>query len=396
MIDISGIVGGPGVIMAAIRERFATHKTVRVDDAMLEGASIVKKTLHKYFYDYIKPKLSELHEYHQLMQGEYDDKWPFYRREEFSDSLDEQVETLLDNNAHMITADWLGNHVTETRLWEENAVHNFADGFAVDAVKVATWRAEDENAGPKTPAQILSAVGIVKTDIETMLNDRIQPTTEQVEQAVQNNMQEAAQRMHDTIVMMGYTGKELELMVDNASDSDEGLAQGGVQNLGGEWPGDWNAMKDGRSQWGVQGLANFLEQYSGVIPAPDPQVVEAEPDPYAEFGATTPTPKAPPLPAGATPPPAPAKRGRKKQADTEGCVPPELLMILKQHTGEDTNVLAAALGLSRQTFDNYAKGKGALKPDVKQAKTISDLLELKQLKLREAIGLLESIMVEVA
>lgn len=421
-LDVSAICGGPNAVLAAIRDEIAMERgRPDVRYLMTMGDKIVKARLNKYAYDIIFPKLETVYTMYTLMNGSYPEEFEksvraFQRAQadEWSSGLDDQIEKVFDEYNGIVSADFIGEHCAGNRLWEKDAIPALAGAFAKDAVRIATWHVGNDHGGPKTPAQVMSSVGLVERDFLDMLNTRIEPTEKEVEQHQMNSLADAVSRIHTVTSMMGMVGATLKANVDNASDDDEGLATGFVKLIGGEI-GDIPALRTARKQIGLDGLCTLIEsgEYGKMSEdawpaAPLPPVPAVPPTPPAAqtngavdlsmFGLPPmplATPANTPMTVAETqpvPPEAPKKRSRRKEAeDNPQALPPRLLVILEQFTGLNAQELGEIFGCARQSFVNYAKGKGILVPTPEQRAQLRGVLEQHGAALREAMDLLDGV-----
>jgi DNA-binding XRE family transcriptional regulator len=80
----------------------------------------------------------------------------------------------------------------------------------------------------------------------------------------------------------------------------------------------------------------------------------------------------------------PPKRTRGSKSTPPGALPQRLFEILKDNTGLKSEELGAAIGVSRQTFDNYAKGKAHCQPTAEGLNYLRNMLAQKIALLQEA------------
>jgi hypothetical protein len=428
-LDVSAICGGPTAVLAAIRNETAMQRgQFDARSLMTIGANIVKEKINKYVYDIIFPRIETVYTIYTMMNGPYPEKWEksdraFQRAQadEWSSGLDDQIEKLFDEYNGVVSADFIGEVCAGNRLWEPDAITTLAAAFTKDAVRIATWHAGKDHGGPKTNAQIMSAVGIVESDLRDMAATRIEPTEKEVEQYHMNSLADAVSRIHMTTSMLGIVGAALKAQVDNASDDDDGLATGFVNLIGGDL-GDIPALRDARKRIGLDGLCAMIENGNSAelaavsygiatlppLPGlPTPPAAALPPIPAAPvapaplfdlsaFGlapaqatdANTALPVAETLPQA---PPEKAPRKKTKAADDPQAMPARLLVIARDNTGLNSQELGLLFGCARQSYENYAKGKGALIPTAEQRAQFRGVLDKHMENLKEALTLLDAV-----
>jgi len=412
-LDVSAICGGPTAVLEAIRDEI---KMIRgktpLRDLMVIGDKIVRQRLHQYAYDVILPKLQAMYGIYEMMNGPFNPEWVnskrAFQRDAFDNwtaGLDDQIEVVFDEYNGVVTADFIGENSVGVALWEPGAIEALAGKFASDAVKVATWIVKDDHGGPKTPAQVMAAVGLVEADFKEMLDTRDEPSQQQVEQHQMNSLQDAVGRINTFTGMMGIAGKALVNLLDNATDSDDGLATGAITQIGGE-PGDVAALRTARGTMGLEGLANVIENNVSlgtvhvepapalVLPQDDTAALEALLGLSPTPGSVPPLPPPPPLASAPVPQPPTAEkpsRSRRGKGNPEpGTLPPRLLLILRDFSGLKLDELGAQIGTSRTTYDKYAEGKSFLAPSEEQKQALRTIIEHRLEVMREAMNLLDS------
>jgi len=327
--------------------------------------------------------LYNMYDMHVMMYGELPEKARLFQVEPWIEPLEEQLETYFAPREKTVTMDWLGTLDARAPKTRDDVLR-LAESYAKVAYEVLTWYYDhDEQAGrPKTAAQILSAVGIVRSDLEGYVNASA-PNPEPTKGT--HPMVDTATlitELHTNATALGLTGNNLADTLDNACDEDAGL---GVSGLTGfmvmaDVPAKHAALVALKKQYGLPALITMV--VSGVVPLGAPAVAAPPPaaapvDLSAFGGAPAPaaTPAALDLSAFAGGAPAapvvqtgdaPAPKGKAKKAatatagDESGLVPGPLLAAIRDGTGAKGEELGALVGTSRATFDNYCKGKGKL------------------------------------
>lgn len=240
---------------------------------------------------------------------------------------------------------------------------------------------------------------------------------------MQYNLQEVITALHEYTGMMGVIGKPLHDLLDNAADEDTGLAYSGLHALGlPQEPGNVFVMRDIKAKHGMAAFTKMVESGQAVAQVAPPPALAKVFDPnnpqegditktadgkdiifqngawafYTVPVATLPEPAPPaPLPpptepvaqyaeavdgasgkairrllpdgawefvpeAPATPAAAPVATPPAAPTVTAGNIPAMALKAVKEYTSMKGEDLGGGLGVSRATFDNYAKGKVVL------------------------------------
>lgn len=409
-INLSAAVGGASVVLAELEKQIAHIAKPSVDDCIPMAAHIVQQRATDYLREWVYPSLHGMWMAYCMETGPApEDDAKLYMKDSWADALDDRLERFCEQYRWLLSADWLGRFTISNQLYSEKALLPWADAFAVEVYKNITFKhSEDptnDEGEPKTPAQVLSAAGIVGKDIQAMLAARKEPTPKQVEEHKMSTLQDTVTKANVWATMTGMNDGQIEQLMDNASDSDDGLAMSGASMLGCDntdiaqfrlmrstmsLPQMVATIRGGVAPQG-QGMpalppipAPIQQAASSLppIPAPVPQAVA---DPMAQFMGVQSA--AAPLPAEAAPAPAKRTRGGSKEAPGNA-VPARCLAILKDNTGLKTEDLGAGLGVSRGTFDNYVKGKAHLIPTNEHLTFLRKLTADKIALLTEAQSLL--------
>lgn len=422
-INLSAAAGGASAVMAELEKEITHIASPSIEDCMQIAADIVRAKAIAYLKDWIYPSLHGMWINYCIETGEppADDE-KLYIKDSWADGLDDHLERFCEPHRWLLSSSWLATATIGNQLYNEQALKAWADAFAVEVYKNVTFKHSEDPSNdegePKTPAQILSAVGVLGKDIQAMLATRTKPTVKQVEEHRMSTLQETVTKANTWITMTGMNDGQIMQLLDNASDSDDGLAASGVSSLG-------CTMED-VAQFRMLRSTMTLEQMLGVVkgglapqaqpaalpPIPAPPVVHATGAQLASLLPPIPAPVPaslppslppvplngtvmPPIPTPAAPteaPPAPAKRGRGgSKAEPGNAVPARCLAILKDNTGLKTEELGAGLGVSRGTFDNYVKGKAHLIPTNEHMAFLTKLIDDKIAMLSEAKTLLPKV-----
>lgn len=332
---------------------------------------VCKRVAGDKFKGIIRQRIQDLLDTHIMMEGEPDPSWRTFQWATWAEPFEEQVSDLFDSDDEIKSITSLSFRVAvdaaAPRTHDE--IERFCQRFADDAWRVLTAhndkQNQDEYGTEKSPGQILSSVGIVTTDIESLIPAQPAPL-EQPKGMQEVDEQQLISDIREGADMMGVLDddKQFTDLVDNASDEDVGLSQSAFAALGVEWTADahsqmqlWRMIMEvagmvpmfRSEEPQTTGTANTAPQAAPIVPAA-PEQVTAQPE------AATAT-------VAAVPPKTRAKRTPKPvvdQAPEIGLVPASVLETLKDKTGIKAEDLGAGVGASRTTFLNYVAGKAKL------------------------------------
>lgn len=395
-INLSAIVGTKESILEELAQRLTYTANVSLPVCMNEAVDIVKRRAFKYLTEMIMPALDNAYLELCVQAGDPAPDWIFARKENWGDAMDDKLEAVIEPYAHLLSSDWTARYTIGSRLYEEKGKDAWAEAFADEVYKNITYlHKRGEEGAPKTAAQIMSSVGIVADDFDTFMRSRPKASQQQQRTFEMSNLQTTLDKLVQMQSMFGRALNDVAGLVENAMDSDDGLAISGVSQLGGDHT-DVATLRLARSQ-GLTAQALVQAIMTGVppvlaqAPAPAAPVTAAPPAPppaapemdLSQFMGGAPAPAAPTT-ADAPPP----RRGRGAKQTPTGALPPRVFDILKDHTGIKSEELGAAIGVSRQTFDNYAKGKAHCQPTAENLSYLRTMLDSKIKLLQEAAALL--------
>lgn len=133
-------------------------KKSRDDDTIRRAVmDVVEAHFKSHVRDEVLVDLSDTLAMYEVNNGRYEDipGSPEYdrQRSEYESGLDDAVEKTLEPYEEHLSANWLGLHTIDTRLWEDGALQAKAESAAKEIWKQLTF--------DRTPAQTLAGVGIV-------------------------------------------------------------------------------------------------------------------------------------------------------------------------------------------------------------------------------------------
>ena len=419
-INLAAMVGTKEAILEETARRLAYNAAVNTQLVANTAVAVVKDQAIAYLKNMITPTIEMARLELVLSIGEPDASWPFYRREEWAASMDDKLEGVIEPYAHVLSSDWTARYTIDSKLHEAGGTDNWVDEFANEVYRNITYlHKRGEEGAPKTPAQVLSSVGIVAADIDGFVTSRPTPSQQQVEEYKTMTLQETIAKLHQWNSMTGQDANTVMSLLDNALDSDDGLAMSGMSQLGGDMA-DVISLRasihtglatvqqvaaqiiSGPTQQAAPPQPAFdpgpqrqdvdmdLSQFMGGAPPAVP--VMAAPQVQYPVPGIVPAPgtapaqptAAPQTAADAGPPPVKGKKG----TPPVGALTPRVFAILKDHSGINSVDLGAQLGVSRGTFDNYAKGKAHCVPSTEHLNYLRNMIGEKIALLTEAYNLL--------
>lgn len=397
-ITIDKIVGGSGPILNILIKDPSFLETTSATIAMNIAKNIAERRFKKKLEETMLAELQAVYDTYVADNGELENS---ERKGDWEEGMDDAVAALFEPYQTVLTNDFLVDATVDTRLHEENMIANLAVRFASTVWQVLTYYE-----GKSTTAKILSAIGIVKSDIEELMGDRLvaedestQPTTPEKETVMPGSLNETLKKLYLVCGSDFNVGEYMDAF-DLATDNDDILAQGAIARLGGD-EGDVATLREFRRKHGASAPAMLCDLLLNAenLPDEEPTVpaeehVDAASEETEEqrearelaelMGETPPEPTAPGVQAGvplddpldippaldrrtkkpaATPKPPPVKAG-------EGAwgfqVPKEALELIKAHTPDKDQDLGEGVGVSRATYNNYTLGKATLIADEAQ------------------------------
>ncbi len=356
-------------VLARMLNSSALKAKATVDAAMKVAAGEVEAMVIEAVLPGVEAALTEAYEGHCLMHGDesvLDDN----NADEWHSAVDDCVDEALQPWASILSANWLGEKTIDSRLHEEGAIHALAESAAMEAYR--------EIAKKRKPGQILSAIGIVKADVEEALMSRA--TDSGGTASPEDLTKEAANALAaiiDAYELLDAAPDILEIsdLLDLASDTDDGLARGAAEQMG---VGMEEAMALRNFRLATGGGAETLaDMYITLID--NPTAYDTTP---AALAVTT------------KPKPSKAEEPTTAAAPSPGELPSEVLKILKEFTPVKDKDMGDALGMSRASFNNKCNGKGDPVTDAGQIAYIRGVLYEHNAQTAQAIALIDAMAAE--
>lgn len=385
----------------------------------------VKEQATARLYATIRSALDDALDLFPMVNGDRPEGGP--EADEWDSAADDVVAEVFEPFASILSANTLYAVTVDTRVHEDNARERLAKRFAEDAWRVLTWLPSDEPGElgkEKTPMQVLSAVGVVRGDLETLIDMQPHENVSQPQQEP-TTVTDMYALFPKIVAHLGDGFKaaplrsEFELLVD----TDDGLAAGAARRLGMTLAEAEPLREIGRRPNGVEWLVQTTVAAS-TQPAAQPAAAEAEPETSEddELAAMLGTTEAEPetddddelaamlgdvqtAPQGSPPaasppvfgeppavttgaPPKPRKRRGAVDPNTPGAIPARALQILKEYTPVKSDVIGEGIGVARATFEGYAKGRSVLIADDDQRAFLLNLVRTHKAAMEEAETLL--------
>jgi len=343
-----------------------------IDQALKAVVSEIEQSAAKNVAAILIPQLNDMYEMYVMLNGEHDDCPDQPTRDDYESALDDEVESIFDPFQKHLSANWLATNTIDTRLYEEGTIEKLALSAGREVVKqLSSVTVQEQNQGiaSKTPAQILANAGIVQTDVQLYLDQHLAPkeagdaemSTDETDDAIKGVIEKM--RAH---IGTGFDMIEVYSDVELALDDDEILANGAGARLG----------LDETDVGHLQTLT-FLHDASDV-----PNVIMAMLDDTPDKTK-----------------PAKAERKAKdpvvpKQPPAMGEEAAEVLDLIVSHSAVNDTAMAAAIGVSRATFNNYKARKTEFKPDEMQKTILRDQIVKDLNGLYRAMCLIDDVAVD--
>lgn len=399
-LSLAELTGGAGMILQSLSEDHTFRFTPKLNPvvAWTLARGIAQELAENAAIGLIKEPITEAYSMYVMTNGEYETLPDRATRDDWLSGLDDMVEAVLLPYEKLASADWFGRHVIDSRIWQKHPnqpddfeIGNLCDSFAEQVWKGLTFVFDTDEDGDRTVRElttdeILAACGVTRGDVDALLKARPAPTAQDVQQAKAQTMAEfndVVNRIGEYIEMSGMDEKTAVALLENAINDDDGIAAS-ISAFGGMTLDDceplrlfamehnddaadelYAIIKAGPYETGdLPGAGELIpETASGSIPL------------VALRGASAGPPLPLPPPPGMGAPPAPAKRGGRTKGPVVGALPAAVFELIRTHVNVKDEDVGALLGVSRQTFINYAKGKAQFVPSADQQDALIALLE---------------------
>lgn len=336
-----------------------------IDQALKATVNAIENITILTMADCIRESIQDILDMQIIVDGEHDES---ERPAEWEAAVDDKVEAAIEPYITWLSADWLGKNTIDCRLHEERGVEKFCMSFGREIYKGLTH--DNNTAKQKTPAQIMSNAGIFQKDVEAALSQHLNISQEEKE-TMANEQDDNLTAVIAKIA--AHVGKDYDIMtvyndLDLASEDDELLANGAAPRLGID-EADIETLQMVRIERGDD-TPDYLNE-----------LLQAE-----VSGKKKAAPKAEKK--------APAKKEAKPkaQADTaeaEGSIPVEVFTTLKDFGGAKDTDMAAGMGVSRATYNNWTNGKNACDATSDQYDYLRGQIVERINKLHESLAVLD-------
>lgn len=420
---LNEVTGGANALIPLFKAH-ASKERISIDACVAVASGLAQMLARTTLASVIEPQLEDLKDTYVIVNGDYESSTD---PNEWESGADDVTEAVLCEYDRSLSASWLGAQCVDVHMQDDDFVSRLTSGFVQDAmaelIHDSSDKPDDGDTRVLSAAKILSACGVVKSDLVPFCYrepvDVIGPEDSEELQAAHAaaNQEETVMSNMDAVyntvaesVMMGITdGDEIAALFDNASDSDDGIALSGVMLLGldqsaiplmrayledngndAKKAGDEFAFMVSMAPYAtadethgspeLDDDAEFLRS-QGLDPGPTMQTVGPAPPPPAAVQTSV---ALPPITA------APPATVRPARVPVSGDLPARAIGLLRQFIKQKDEDVAAIIGVSRQTFLNYEKGKARLVLSEAQRNALVVLVDQATEGLREARELIEN------
>jgi hypothetical protein len=356
-------------------------KKMPAELAMIECRAITEKLTKERAAAMIRPQIEEAVSTHEMVYDTYEGSED---QEAWTDEMDNAIETLLDSYSDSVTQDFIGRFCVSTRFHipvargMKSEAQTLAEAFANDVWRVLIHDSDEDAAPPRvlSTAKILSAVGIVKDDLVELMGD-MPANAPQVQQKEDKPMRDINEILNEVHAYLDgeIDDKTVKDLFDMAIDSDDGLALSGVVPMG----LDMDSVPTLRlfaTKFGSAAPDEFVTALKGAPYEAEPTdsandvALEVLDEAAAEGDETDPEMREllglPPLPAAPPATATPAIAGIRNRPPGVPAPPPlpgtpvpgpvdkRALTLIREHVKMKDDDVASGIGVSRQTYINYA------------------------------------------
>lgn len=330
------------LILAALQ-----HPTLKpkrqpsIDMAFKAVLSEVEKRVVSATNEKMTPVFTDVMLTYELMNGEHGDAED---AEDYASGLDDELEKTVEPYVEFLSQNWLGTHMIDSRLWEENAPTRIAQSMGKEIFKNLSFK--------KTPAKTLANAGILSSDVELYFDQHMNTQPNETEKPKVSENEITIEQVANTI--KAHVGNDFDVMqvyedIGLLVEDDEVLQGSAAGRLGiGQAEMDAVAMAFMDADDMESFITTFIEHIT-------------------EANGTAQVPQ----PASAAPAPAPAARTRQtKVQTTDGSTMDISVLTALKDSGVQDTALSEALGVSRSTLGNWQKGKSVFAPSDEQVDTL--------------------------
>lgn len=293
---------------------------------------------------------------------------------EWDSAMDDEVASVFEPYANVLSADWLGRATVDTRLHMEGEEARLMASFAKEAWKQLTYE-------KNTTAKILSAVGIVSEDIEALLAaSHVQDARTVVELEPDMAMNAVLNKI---MLHAGPAAQIGDIALVCNDETDEFILPQAMARLGIDTE-DVETLRvavmmgqDTQAMFDMVQSGELLDEEDGADPflagisakTEDEAADEASEAVGAVGGEVAESALPPPVKLGRTP--------RKPTAPVEGQIPAVTLVALKTFANIKDEDAAAIVGVSRATYNNFVKNKTPFVPTEPQRAALREMVRSK-------------------
>lgn len=375
-LTIAALAGnGEAIIQYAMASKNIVHQpVVAVQTLAMEAYMVTQDRVRQALVSLITPELREALEMYRLINGDRDTS---ETPDDWESGLDDVVEKMVEPYDDILTVNWCGRNTIDVNLETDEDVMRWIASFATEGWLVLTHDAEEGK--PMTTQAVLDAVGLTRPYIEEALTRRPTPVVVTDEPAKENIMSDIYTAINRSIAKIGTpVPVDIGNILDNACDSDTGLAYSGFQMLGLDWNADYHSVR----RFVEANPADYLDKLVALYRAgpyngageelPIEEAGETEEEREAREMAELMGEEAPSAPQKAPPaasvplytPNVPAASLKAPTVAPAGTIVASgekvaaVLADIKKALSVKDDDLAAIMGVSRATLNNIVNGKG--------------------------------------
>src|SRR5688572_23756424 len=229
------LTGGAVEVLSALTDDPTIAKASKVPQAvaLVVARNIAEHNAKERLRKVLADDLQEMYDTYVTANGEHAHLTSQAERDEWEQGIDDQVENLLEPYVSVLSMSWFGMAVVDTRLHEPNGAEMFVRDFANDVWRKLTFITVDDQPREMTTEEVLAAIGISASDVASVMADRAAPSPEQEKEIQMADLKTTLTEISEYLSIMGAVDhKTLIEELDNASDTDDGLAMGSAARLG--------------------------------------------------------------------------------------------------------------------------------------------------------------------
>lgn len=305
-----------------------------IDTALKVVVKEIENIAIRSLADMVRGPLQDAVDMQLVIDGEREDSpTPF----EWDAAVDDKVEAILEPYINWLSADWMGTNTIDCRLHEPGGVEKLCVSFGREMYKGLTH--DNKKASQKTPAQIMSSAGVLQKDVEARLSQHLNISQKE---SIEMENEQDAQLKAVVAKVAEYVGKDYDIMavygdLDLASDDDDLLAQGAAPRLGIDNE-DVLVLQMVRLERGDDTPDFLNDLVAGYFSSAKKTAKTSKPPKKAVKEAAKPGPVV-------------------DAEELEGAIDLDVFVKLKDFGGAKDTDMAAGMGVSRATYNNWINGK---------------------------------------